>query len=111
MEMFTRAIVLGEDEFRLLVSDLVEVAKGEFGEVDSSRLEEFLVVAFEEVLDAYEVDEVMVNLGGVWYEVIDGENFVNVIKEYYGDLDGMLKNVEGEEEKEVDMQEGDEMVV
>jgi len=26
-----RAIVLSEDEFKLLVSDLVEVARGEFG--------------------------------------------------------------------------------
>ena len=53
--MFTRVIVLGEDEFRSLVSDLVEVARGEFGDVDGSELEEFLAVAFEEVSDVYGV--------------------------------------------------------
>jgi len=96
--MFTKAIVLSESEFRSLVSDLVEVARGEFGDVDSSKLEEFLAVAFEEVLDAYGVDEVMVNLNGEWHEVTDAESFMSLVGVCYKDLGGMLEDMKGGEE-------------
>jgi len=33
-----------------------------------------------------------------WHEVSDAESFMNLVKVYYGDLDGMLRDVEEEVE-------------
>lgn len=97
--MFKRAIVLGEDEFRSLVVDFIEMARDEFegkGDLSVEEFEEFLGVAFEEVLGAYGVDEAMVYLNGEWREVRDGGSFVEVVRMCYGDLGKVLGG--GEEE-------------
>ena len=97
--MFQRAIVLGEDEFRGLVLDFIEMARDEFegkGDLRVEEFEEFLGIVFEEVLGVYGVDEAMVYLKGEWREVRDGVGFVDVVRMYYGDLGEMLKDVKGE---------------
>jgi hypothetical protein len=90
------AIVLGEEELRNLVSDLVEVVKEEFGGgLTSEQLEEFLAILFEELLGEYDVDEVVVRLQDKWYEVGDGRSFVDLVKEVYKELEGLLSDVKG----------------
>ena len=109
--MFSFAIVLDEEDLRVLVSDFVEVLRDELGgdvEVTVEQLAEVLAVLFEELLDEYEVDEVVVKVGEGCREVGSGEEFVDLVKEFYGDLMEVLTServdvevAEGEQEKEV----------
>jgi hypothetical protein len=98
--MFTRAIVLGEEEFRGLVSDLIEMVREEFegrGDLTMEEFEDFWGMAFEELLDAYGVDQAMMYLGGEWHTVVDGRGFLfDVVKKFYGELDVLLGEVKGE---------------
>jgi nitrogen regulatory protein PII len=99
--MFKMAIVLGEEELKNLVFDLVEAVKEEFGGGEGltvEQLEEFLAISFEELLEEYDVDEVVVHLQEKWYEVGDGRSFVNLVKDFYKGLDGFLSDMN---EKEV----------
>jgi hypothetical protein len=103
--MFTKAIVLGDAEFRSLVTDFIEMAREEFeGKEDLTveEFEEFLGTAFEEVLDVYGVDEAVVHLKGEWREVSKGEDFVDEVRRYYKDLDKMLKDMKGLDEGKVE---------
>jgi len=110
--MFSFAIVLDEEDLRVLVSDFVEVLRDELGgdvEVTAEQLAEVLAVLFEELLDEYEVDEVVVKVGEGCREVSSGEEFVDLVKEFYGDLMGILSLesegegiAEGEQEVEVE---------
>jgi len=97
--MFRVAIVLGEEDLRNLVSDLVEVIREEFsagGSFSIEQLEEFLAILFEELLEEYEVNEVVVLLQDKWYEVCDGESFVGVVKDFYKGLEGFLVDAKGD---------------
>jgi hypothetical protein len=93
--MFSFAIVLSEEDLKVLVSDFVEVLRDELGgdaEVTAEQLAEVLADLFEELLDEYEVDEAVVKVGGVCREVGNGEKFVALVEEFYGDLMGILSS-------------------
>jgi hypothetical protein len=102
-EYIKKAVVLNEEGFKALVSDFVELAKEEFkgrSDLALEELEEFLGVAFEEVLDVYEVDYAMLNLEGEWYTVVDGKSFVSgVVKRFYKDLSEILSDMEVSKKK------------
>jgi hypothetical protein len=98
--MFLMAIVLGEEELKNLVFDLVEVVKEEFGGrggLTVEQLEEFLAVSFEELLGEYGVDEVVVRLQEKWCEVSDGRSFVDLVNDFYKGLDGFLSDMNKKE--------------
>jgi hypothetical protein len=93
--MFSFAIVLGEEDLKVLVSDFVEVLKEELGEgveITAEQLVEVLAVSFEGLLDEYDVDEMVIKVNGGCREVSSGEEFVALVKEFYGDLMGVLSS-------------------
>jgi hypothetical protein len=93
--MFSFAIVLSEEDLRVLVSDFVEVLRDELGEgaeITAEQLVEVLAVSFEGLLDEYDVDEMLIKVDGGCREVSSGEEFAALVKEFYGDLIGILSS-------------------
>jgi hypothetical protein len=92
--MFSVALVLSKEDLGVLVSNFVEVFKDE-ADMKADQLVEFLSVVFEELLDEYGVDRVIVKLGEVYREVDSSEEFMDLVKEVYGDL-ALVLTLEGE---------------
>ncbi len=85
--MYSFAIILSEEDLKLLISDFVEVLNEELGggiEVSVEQVVEVLSIIFEEFLDGYEVDKMVVKVGGECREVGGSEEFIALIKEFYG---------------------------
>ena len=78
--MFTKVFLLSPTDFRLLMSDLVEMYK-EYGENISP--EEFLESWFEETCDAEGVDGMLIYFeSGIEEEVYSGKDFVKLVDRY-----------------------------
>jgi len=91
---FTKAIVLSEDEFRGLVIDLFETLEEEKGiedikealkegRIDIQEVFEFLSESFESLLDEEEVEGAIIFIKGKAHEVYNGEEFANLVTDYY----------------------------
>jgi hypothetical protein len=77
--MFTKVFLLTETDFRLLMSDLVEMYKEEEG----ISPEEFLESWFEEFCDAEGVDGMLIYFkSGMEEEVYSGKDFVELVDRY-----------------------------
>jgi len=93
--MYSFAIILSEEDLKVLISDFVEVLKEELGgrvEVSVEQVVEVLSVIFEEFLDGYEVDKMVVKVGGECREVGSSEEFIALVKEFYGDVMNVLSS-------------------
>jgi len=91
--MFSVALVLSKEDLDVLISDFVEVFKDELGSrsgIKADQAVEFLSIVFEELLDEYGVDQVIVKLGEVYREVGSSEEFVDLVREVYRDLASVL---------------------
>jgi hypothetical protein len=85
--MVSFAIVLGEEDLKVLIFDFVEILKEQLsnkGKVTAEQLAEVLMVLFEELVDEYEVDGMIVKVGGECYMANSGEEFVELVKKFYG---------------------------
>jgi hypothetical protein len=89
--MFTKGFVLSDTEFRSLVVDLIDDFVETYGkDVREEDIENFLEDAFEALLEGGKVDMIVV-LERKVRELYDGEEFVDYIRERYGDLVKLVK--------------------
>jgi hypothetical protein len=89
--MFTKGYVLSDTEFRLLVADLIDDFVETYGkDVREEDIENFLEDAFEALLEEGKVDMIVV-LERKVRELYEGEEFVDYIRERYGDLVKLVK--------------------
>jgi hypothetical protein len=89
--MFTKGYVLSDTEFRSLMADLIDDIVETYGEdAREEDIENFLEDAFEGLLEEGKVDMMVVFERKV-IELYDGKEFVDYIKERYGDLAKLVR--------------------